>query len=70
MRLTAIWTLPAADLAEKLRRTADWTAQKVARHLPNRVKYWVYIQCGVAAMGPKDVVPTARFMDLLERVPR
>lgn len=44
MRLTTIWTLPAAPLREKIARTGDWAAQTVAQRLPARVRYWATMQ--------------------------
>lgn len=44
MRLTTIWTLPAATLREKTARTGDWAAQTIAQHLPARVRYWAAMQ--------------------------
>ena len=69
MRLTTIWSMPSMSLRERLTRTYDWAMQVWARHLPQRVRFWAYIQVGTAAMGPNDIVPEARFTDLLERVP-
>lgn len=69
MRLATIWTLPGATFAERMRRTADWGAQKVAAHLPKRVRYWVFVQQGSAAMLDDEVVPEVRYMDLLVRIP-
>jgi len=67
MELTTIWTLPAMTLAERVRRTADLAAQKIARRVPARVRYWVFIQVGSAAIRADEIVPDARFMDLLAR---
>lgn len=66
MKLTTIWTLPAATLAEKLRRTADWAAFTTAANLPARVSYWAFIMVGTKAMPENAIVPEARFMDLLQ----
>ena len=44
MRLTTIWTLPAATLREKIARTGDWAAQTLAQRLPARVRYWATMQ--------------------------
>lgn len=44
MKFSTIWTLPAATLSEKLRRTRDWSAQKVAQRLPVRIRYWTTVQ--------------------------
>lgn len=68
MRLTTIWTIPAMTIAERFRRTADLAAQTVAAKLPKRIRYWTFIQTGSAAMTETEVVPEARFMDLLKRV--
>lgn len=67
MRLKTIWTMPAASWQTRLARTGDWLAQMVAAHLPERVRYWVFVQVGGKAMGENDVVPDVRFMDLLAR---
>lgn len=67
MKLRTIWTIPAMNLRERLRRTADWADFKAASLLPKRVRYWVFIQVGGKAIGD-DIVPEARYMDLLERI--
>lgn len=59
MRFMTIWTLPASTLAERLRRTRDWAAQKVARRLPVRIRYWVsMIEIGKATMDSSNVPAT------------
>ncbi len=40
MKLTTIWTMRGMSLAEKIRRTKDWLARKVAKNLPDMVKFW------------------------------
>ena len=65
MKLTTIWPLRHMTLRERLRRTADLLDMTIAAHLPRRVAYWAYIQQGSKAMPPNQVVPDARFMDLL-----
>jgi hypothetical protein len=47
MRLTTIWTMPAMDLAERLRRTADTLAMQIAWRLPERVVYWGVVRAAV-----------------------
>lgn len=69
MRLTTIWTMPAMAVSERLRRTVDWAAQEVAARLPERVRYWVFIQAGGRAMRDDEIVGSQTFFDLLERVP-
>lgn len=74
MRLTTIWTLPAATLGEKMRRTADWLAQQVAAHLPPRVRYWVFIQQASKAVegepGEVTAVPLDRLLSRVTGGPR
>jgi hypothetical protein len=69
MRFTTIWTLPTLTLGERLYRTVDLAAMTAARHLPQRIRYWTYIQVGSEAMDPHQTVPDAKFMDLLKNVP-
>ena len=40
MKLTTIWTMKGMSLTEKIRRTKDWLARKVAKKLPDMVKFW------------------------------
>lgn len=46
MNLRTIWALHMAmPLPERLRRTREWAAQKIAAHfIPKRIKYWVTVQ--------------------------
>ena len=67
MKLLTIWTIPAMSLSERMRRTVDTAAFTAARLLPKRVRYWEFIQVGSRAMRPEDIVPEAKFVDLLER---
>lgn len=69
MRLTTIWTMPAMSLTERLRRTIDLAAITTAARLPQRVRYWTFIQVGVKAMLDDEVVGSQHFFDLLERTP-
>ena len=66
LKLTTIWTIPACSLGERLRRTVDLAAMNAASTLPKRVRYWTFIQVGSKAMGPNDIVPDVKFMDLLK----
>lgn len=47
MRFTTIWTIPAMSLSERLRRTSDWAAIKLAWALPDRVLYWAAVRAAV-----------------------
>lgn len=59
MRFMTIWTLPAASLKEKLSRTRDWVALKIANHLPVRIRYWVTIsEIGHASANSANVPAT------------
>lgn len=66
MRLTTIWTIPAMSMRERLRRTADWAAFEAAAHLPQRVRYWAFIQVGGKAVGDR-VVTEVSFTDVLNQ---
>lgn len=68
MKLSTIWTIPAMSLKNRLARTADCADMEIAARLPKRVKYWSFVLVGGKAIG-NDVVPEAKYMDLLERVP-
>ena len=67
MKITTIWTIPAMSITERLRRTGDAFVQGIAHRLPRRLAYWSFIDSGVRAIG-NDVVPDARYMDLLQRL--
>lgn len=43
MRLKTIWTLPAMTLSERVRRTVDWGALKMATKMPIRIRQWALI---------------------------
>lgn len=68
VRLKTIWTIPAMTIAERIRRTGDWSARKAAAHLPKRVRYWAFVQVGGKAIPESAVVPDQLFMDVLARV--
>lgn len=69
MRLVTIWTLPAATLREKLSRTREWAWRSAAHRLPRRLAYWSFIDSGVRLIRPDELVPEARYTELLERFP-
>lgn len=59
MRFLTIWTIPAMTLPERLRRTRDWAAMKIASRLPKRVRYWTALQeIGKATMHSPEVPAT------------
>ena len=43
MRLKTIWTLPTMKFSERIRRTIDWSALKIAARMPRRVRQWALI---------------------------
>ena len=68
MKLKTIWTLPASDLREKLRRTRDWAAQEIGARLPLRIRYWVTLQeVGRATMTSPNVLSTPLY-DILTKL--
>ena len=61
MRLTTIWTLPAMAFRERIRRTGEWLAIKIAWALPRRVLYWAAVRAACVAepqFNPSDVTVT------------
>jgi hypothetical protein len=54
MRFTTIWTLPAMTLRERLNRTGEWAAIKVAWALPRRVLYWSAVRAAVTVEPSSD----------------
>ena len=66
MKLATIWTIPNMSIGERLSRTADLAAMKAAHHLPNRVKYWAFIDVGLAAIPSDAVVTDQLFVDVLK----
>ena len=67
MKFTTIWTLRGMSLRERLNRTAEWGWSTAAHHLPRKLAYWSFIDSGARLMRDDEVVPDARYMDLLER---
>jgi hypothetical protein len=70
MRLRTIWSgaLAGATVAERVDRTKDWLAIEVAARLPRRVRYWSFVLTGASLFEGDEVVPDARYMDLLARM--
>lgn len=59
MRLRTIWSIRAMSLMERLRRTRDWAAMRVAANLPIRVRFWVSIlEIGHATAKSENVPAT------------
>lgn len=67
MRLATTWTLPGMRLRERLNRTGEWALRAIAHRPPRRLAYYSFIDSGVRVIG-NDVVPNARYMDLLARL--
>lgn len=68
MRLKTIWTMPAMDFTEKLRRTRDWGAQEIAARLPLRIRYWVTLQEIGRATADSPHIPATPLDDILKRL--
>lgn len=68
MKIATIWTLRGMTLRERLSRTREAFWRSLAHHLPRPLAYWSFIDSGVRAMGPNDVVPDVRYADLLQRL--
>jgi len=67
MKITTIWTLPAMTLGERLHRTGEWAAIKVAWALPHRVLYWAAVRAAVAVEPNTDPsgVTVAQMMETI-----
>ena len=68
MTLKTIWTIPAMDFSERVRRNADLRAMKIAVHLPARVAYWSFIHQGVRNIKDNEVVPEVTYTEVLGRL--
>ena len=71
MKLATTWTLPAMTLTERLRRTKEWAAMKVAGMIPAHIKYWAAVQQIAAAstVDPNKVVPEMDLEYILRHMP-
>lgn len=68
MKLTTIWTCRAMTLRERLARTREWAAMRVAANLPLRVRYWVTIlELGAATMDSENV-PATTLNDIMKNL--
>lgn len=68
MRLKTIWTAPAMDLAERLRRSRDWAAMAAGSALPQRVRYWVTVREIGHAVAYSPDVPATSLNDILKNL--
>lgn len=66
MKLTTIWTIPGMYFSERVNRTTELAAMKIAAALPAKIRYWTFIHVGSQAMPADAIVPEVRFMDLLK----
>lgn len=69
MKLTTIWTIGAMTMSERIRRTRDWAAQKVAAALPRRVRYWSTIGDLAAATIDSRNVPATPLDEVMRKIP-
>lgn len=53
-----------SDVAESL---ADRIAMHIAKHLPQRICYWVLIREGVRHIRDNEIVPEVPFTEVLSR---
>lgn len=67
MKFWTIWTLPSLSLRERINRTVEWGWRTAAHHLPRPLAYWSFIDSGARLIGPGEVVPEARYTELLAR---
>jgi hypothetical protein len=65
MRFKTIWFMPSFTFTERLIRTRDWAAMKVASALPVRVRFWVTMgEIGHATLESPNV-PATKLEDIL-----
>ena len=65
--LHTIWTLPASDTTERLRRTRDALAREVAHRLPRRLAYWSLVDTIVRHTGATEAPHEVGAVALLDR---
>lgn len=68
MKIWTIWTLSAMSFKERLRRTRDWAAIKVASRLPKRVRYWTAIQEMAHATQASPNIPATPLDEVLKNL--
>ena len=68
MRFKTIWSIPAMTFGERIRRTRDWAAQKVAHALPLRIRYWATIQMVSKASIQSSNVPATPLSEVLNNL--
>lgn len=51
-------------LNQRLNTVAFW----IARHLPKRIRYWVYVDIGVNHIHDDEIVPEVLYTDILARM--
>jgi hypothetical protein len=56
------------SLRERIHRTQEWAWMKTAHRLPRQLAYWSFIDSGVRTIRSDEVVPEARYTDLLQRM--
>lgn len=71
MRFRTIWSLRGLPLRERLARTRDWAAMKIAANLPLRIRFWVTILEIGHATSKSENVPATPLDEVLNnlRVP-
>lgn len=71
MKLSDVWSFGREEmpLREKLRRSRERLEFRAARLVPQRIAYWVFVQLGVDAIRPDEVVPEVEYMTVLSRIP-
>lgn len=57
-------------MMERLRRTREWSAMEIARHLPLRIRYWVTIQEVGRSVMTSPNVPETPLEEILKNLNR
>lgn len=60
--------MPAMTILEKLRRTRDWGAMKIAANLPVRIRFWTTILEVGHATAKSENVPATTLDEILNNL--
>lgn len=58
------------DMRAHIAHRWDLICEWIASVLPNRVRYWVFLQLGYDTFRPNELVNTVPYVTILGRIPR
>ena len=68
MRFFTIWTLKGLSLKERLSRTKEWGALKIAHKLPKIIKYWTCIEVATGVVRGDQHPETVTIGQMLRKL--